>query len=149
MPFFILFFLIPIAEVFVFLQVGDEIGILQTLLLCLLTAIIGGALVRHQGLGTLFRARAEMNDGRLPVTELFDGLCLVAAGAMLITPGFVTDTIGFALLVPAFREVLRHWAARHFKLVQTATYDDGVVEGEYVRVERETISGADKNGSPH
>lgn len=143
MPFFILFFIIPVAEVFVFLKAGQYIGVLETLLLCLLTAIIGGALVRHQGFETLFRARREMDAGRLPVTELFDGLCLIAAGAMLITPGFVTDTIGFTLLIPPVRTFLRRWASKHFQLVEAGRFDDGVVEGEYVRMETQEISSKD------
>ncbi len=147
MPFFILFFIIPIAEVFVFLKAGQYIGVLETLLLCVLTAMVGGALVRHQGLGTLFRARREMNDGRLPVSELFDGLCLVAAGAMLITPGFVTDMIGFSLLVPPVRGLLRHWAGQHFQVATASSYDDGTVEGEYVRVDPERVSSKDADNT--
>ncbi len=135
MPFFIIFFLVPVAEVFVFLKVGQWIGVLETLLLCVLTAGIGGLLVRHQGLETLFKARREMQSGQLPVTELFDGLCLVAAGAMLITPGFVTDIIGFALLVPAMRTLLRRWAARHFQIVEMGQTDPDIVEGTYERVD--------------
>lgn len=113
MPFFILFILIPLAELYVFGAVGGRIGLFNALSLALLTAIIGGAIVRHQGLQTLKDVQTAMNQGKIPMGELFDGICLIAAGATLITPGFITDTIGFLLLVPAIRRGLRHIIATH------------------------------------
>jgi len=88
MLFFVLFLIIPIAEVAVFAAAGDEIGILNTLLLCVLTAIIGGYLVRKQGLATLLRSQENMRNGVLPIDEILDGLCIIVAGIMLCTPGF-------------------------------------------------------------
>lgn len=107
MPFFILFILIPLAEIFVFMKMSTIIGLGTSLLLALGTAILGGALVRHQGLQTMMNAQNSMNKGKIPSKDLFDGLCIVAAGATLITPGFITDFLGFSLLVPQVRDILR------------------------------------------
>lgn len=106
------FLLIPIAEIAVFIQVGDLVGLWPTLFGIVLTAIIGGLLVRRQGFETLRRSRASMDRNELPVAELFDGLCILIAGALLLTPGFLTDTMGFLLLVPPLRALLRKslWA---------------------------------------
>ncbi len=108
MPFFILFIVIPLSELFVFVTVSGEIGLGSALLISLITAILGGAVVRYQGMQTIRSAHEAMQHGEIPSKELFDGLCLVAAGATLITPGFITDALGFALLVPAFRTALRN-----------------------------------------
>ncbi len=107
MPFFLFFILIPLAEIIVFMNVSDVIGLGTALIIALLTAILGGAIVRYQGTQTLRAARGNMRRGVLPSHEIFDGLCLVAAGATLITPGFITDALGFALLIPPLREFLR------------------------------------------
>lgn len=103
---FILFLVIPLIEISLFIAVGDEIGILSTLLLCVLTAVIGASLLRQQGLKTLFTAQKQMDEGVLPLREIFDGFCLAIAGATLITPGFFTDFIGFMLLLPLIRDLL-------------------------------------------
>lgn len=97
---------IPIAEIAVFIVVGDQIGLGWTLASIFATAIIGTALVRHQGLQTLARVRASMNRKELPVQDLISGVCILVAGILLVTPGFVTDTIGFLLLIPPFRLAL-------------------------------------------
>lgn len=113
MPFLILFVLIPIAEVYTFINVGEEIGILKTLALCVLTALIGGYVVRQQGLGTLLKAQNNLRTGSLPLKELFDGFCIVIAGALLLTPGFVTDTLGFILLVPFLRSIIQNLLSKY------------------------------------
>ncbi len=107
------FIIIPLIEIWVFIEVGGQIGALTTVAICILTAVVGMAMLRAQGLATLMRARQQMDEGVLPAKELFDGLCLLVAGAFLLTPGFVTDGFGFVLLVPAFREALRVVAGRH------------------------------------
>lgn len=115
MPFLALFVIIPLAEIYTFINVGEEIGVFKTLLLCVLTAIIGGSIVKIQGLQTIFKARQSFMGGKMPVAEIFDGLCLVLAGALLLTPGFVTDIMGFSLLVPPFRAGLRGLLTRYGK----------------------------------
>lgn len=112
---------VPLLEIAVFIQVGDRLGLWNTLAVVILTAVIGTWLLRIQGLATLARVRSQINQGALPTRELFDGLCLLFAGALLLTPGFVTDTIGFALFIPQVRGILRHWIGRKLELSMTAT----------------------------
>ena len=104
---FFLFIGIPILEISVFISVGDAIGLWPTLATVFITAIIGTYLLRSQGLATLFCAQEHLNEGRFPMEELFDGLCLIVAGAFLLTPGFVTDGVGFLLFFPPFRYFIK------------------------------------------
>ncbi|WP_336366983.1 FxsA family protein [Marinobacter sp. C2H3] len=104
--FFGLFILLPIAEMAVLIKVGGIIGVFNTIGLVLLTAMIGGWLLRQQGLATLTRARARLNSGELPAQEVAEGLVLAAGGALLLTPGFITDTFGLLCLLPGSRQWL-------------------------------------------
>ena len=104
---------IPIVEIAVFIEVGGRIGVWPTVGLIVLTAAIGLGLLRHQGLGVLGRANAAQERGELPIDEVFDGLCLLVAGALLLTPGFVTDTLGLLLFAPPLRAALRRALGRH------------------------------------
>ncbi len=119
MPLIILFLVIPLIEIAVFVAVDDKIGLLNTLLLCIVTAIAGGLLLKYQGRATIMAIKSTMEKGTIPIGELFDGACLVAAGALLMTPGFVTDIIGFSLFLPPFRLLLRKfitkYGQKHFK----------------------------------
>lgn len=150
MPFLILFILIPLAEVYAFITVGEEIGVLKTLLLCVLTAAIGGFLVRQQGIETLMKAQHSIRTGTLPLDALFDGICLVIAGALLLTPGFVTDMIGFSLLIPAARRGLRQILTKYGKFEiytntefnQKRPNNDDIIEGNY----EEIVKNPDKIG---
>ena len=141
MPFIVIFLVIPFVELAVFANVSEHIGLWTTLSLAFLTAIIGGLLVKYQGLQTLMDIRRAMEQGKLPLNEIFDGFCLVAAGALLITPGFVTDTIGFALLVPPIRAGLRTFIKNHTDWAASASewhvrpYDSNIIEGEYEHVD--------------
>ena len=85
------------------MQAGNWIGIAPTLVMIVLTAVIGVSLLRQQGLSTLYKAQEKMNQGQIPAMEMVEGIMLAVAGALLITPGFFTDTIGFLLLVPPLR----------------------------------------------
>ena len=100
---------VPLIEIAVFIEVGGIIGLWPTIGIVIVTAVIGTAMLRQQGLATLQRARSELAAQRLPVKEIFDGLCLLVAGALLLTPGFVTDTFGFILLLPPLRLILGRW----------------------------------------
>jgi UPF0716 protein FxsA len=104
---------LPLLEVAVFIQVGGAIGIWPTIAATIVTALAGSLLLRAQGLAALTRARAQMDQGQLPAREMFEGLCLVLAGALLLVPGFVTDALGLLLFFPPFRELLRLLIARH------------------------------------
>jgi len=105
----LIFIGIPILEIALFIQAGDIFGLWPTLAAIVATAIIGGALIRAQGLATIDRARHSLDQGQAPVHEVFTGICLLLAGALLMTPGFLTDSIGFLLLVPPVRRSLGQW----------------------------------------
>ena len=85
------FILVPIAEIAVFIQAGELIGLWPTIAAVILTAIIGTAMLRQQGIATLMRLRATVDRGEMPLREVFDGACLLIAGVLLLTPGFLTD----------------------------------------------------------
>lgn len=105
----IAFIAVPIIEIAVFIEVGGWIGLWPTIGIVILTAVIGTAMLRQQGISILFRIQENLEANKLPVRELFDGVCLVIAGAFLLTPGFVTDSLGFALFVPLFRHAIAGW----------------------------------------
>ena len=105
----IAFIAVPIIEIAVFIEVGGWIGLWPTIGIVILTAVIGTAMLRQQGISILFRIQENLEANKLPVRELFDGVCLVIAGAFLLTPGFVTDSLGFALFFPPFRQAIAGW----------------------------------------
>lgn len=98
-----LFLLVPIIEIYLLIQVGQVIGAGWTIVLVVLTAVVGVALLRIQGLSTLGRAQQKLQQNELPAREILEGMGLLVAGALLLTPGFFTDTIGFLLLFPPTR----------------------------------------------
>jgi UPF0716 protein FxsA len=111
-PLIVFFFLaVPIIEIYLLIQVGQVIGAGWTVLLVVLTAVIGVWLLKIQGLSTLTRAQRRLQENELPAREIIEGRALVVAGAFLLTPGFFTDTIGFLLLFPPTRIWLASLAA--------------------------------------
>ena len=109
---FFLFLVLPIAELYVIIQVGQAIGIVPTLLLLILDGIAGAALARWQGRAAWERFNRALTAGRVPAKETFDGAMIILGGALLLAPGFITDFIGFALLIPPTRALLRGVVAR-------------------------------------
>jgi UPF0716 protein FxsA len=99
----VIFLLVPIVEIYLLIQVGQVIGAGWTICLVVLTAVIGVSLLKVQGLSTLNRAQRKMQENELPAREMLEGLGLVVAGALLLTPGFFTDAVGFFLLFPPTR----------------------------------------------
>jgi UPF0716 protein FxsA len=106
----LLFTLVPFVELALLIWIGDRIGFLPTVALILATGVLGASLARLQGLATWARFRRALEAGRLPGSELIEGLMILVAGAVLLTPGILTDLAGFALLVPAVRRLLVRWA---------------------------------------
>ncbi|WP_353565290.1 FxsA family protein [Haloferula sargassicola] len=102
------FITIPVIELFLFLTVGEWIGLPATLAIVLLTGFLGAYLTKSQGLRVLNRYRQSLSAGRLPHQEVMEGLLILVAGAMLLTPGFLTDTLGFLLLTPPVRAAVVH-----------------------------------------
>ncbi len=109
---FLLFLLVPLVEIWFLIQVGRVIGAGWTVFFVVFTAVLGAALLRAQGLTTLQRVQASLEAGRLPAAELLEGLLLLLAGALLLTPGFVTDALGFLLLLPPLRRQMAKWLIR-------------------------------------
>lgn len=99
----VIFLVVPIIEIYLLIQVGQVIGAGWTIVLVVLTAVIGVWLLRLQGLSTLMRAQQKLQGNELPAREILEGMGLVVAGALLLTPGFFTDSIGFLLLFPPTR----------------------------------------------
>ena len=104
---------VPIVEIIVFIEVGGFLGLWPTIGIVILTAIIGTGLLRLQGLATLYGAHESLLQNRFPIDEVFDGLCLILAGALLLTPGFITDAVGLLLFTPPLRVTLRQLLARY------------------------------------
>lgn len=102
----LLFFLIPLIEIYLLIEIGGVIGVGWTIFCVVFTAVLGAFLVRAQGFSTLNRIRAQMDQGQLPAVEMFEGLFLLIAGALLLTPGFFTDAIGFICLTPPLRRAI-------------------------------------------
>lgn len=111
----LLFIGIPILELAILLQVGEAIGVLGTVALVVLTGVVGAMLARLEGLKLLFDIRNDMNMGRMPAPRLVDGLLILIAGLVLITPGLLTDIVGFLLLIPVCREYFKKAIGEHMR----------------------------------
>lgn len=153
MPFLllvILFIGVPILEISLLLKVSGAIGGFKTILFVIFTAILGAYLVKQQGLATIAKFQQQANSGQLPAQAMLEGIALLFAGAVLLTPGFFTDAVGFALLVPIFRQQLISYLVSSGKIVSHADNanphspfqshphsgstnhsDSNVIEGEY------------------
>ncbi len=107
-----LFLLVPLAELALLIEVGRRIGTGPTLAIIVATAVAGAWLARQQGLAVLRGIRRQVEAGQVPSSGLVDGLLILIAGAMLLTPGLITDAAGFFLLLPAGRAVVRGWLRR-------------------------------------
>jgi UPF0716 protein FxsA len=107
-----LFIVVPLAELYVILKVGDAIGVVWTILLLAADSVLGSMLLRAQGRSVWRRFNAVLSEGRMPHRELIDGVLVIFGGAFLITPGFITDVVGLILLIPPTRAVVRRLAVR-------------------------------------
>lgn len=143
----LLFLIVPLVEIYLLIQAGGAIGALNTMALVVLTAVAGAWLLRWQGLATLRRVQQSLERGELPETALVEGVLLLLAGALLLTPGFVTDAVGFVLLVPNARVALAQMVIQRGVLRASAPPgrppeggrgEGRVIEGE---VERDDDSG--------
>lgn len=103
----LLFILVPVSELAIFIALGDKIGLAPTLGIIVLTAILGAYLTKSQGIKALNKYQQALAQGKLPHDEVMDGLMILIAGAVLLTPGFLTDAIGFSLLIPPLRRVIK------------------------------------------
>ena len=132
----VLFLVVPLLEIYLLIQVGQVIGAGWTVFLVVLTAVIGVALLKAQGISTLNRAQQKMQANELPAREILEGMGLVVAGALLLTPGFFTDAVGFVLLFPPTRIMLVKAVASRMVVTTSAqmhgrrqTRDSDVIDG--------------------
>jgi UPF0716 protein FxsA len=103
----LMFTLIPLVELWLLIEVGSIIGSFTTILLVASTGFFGVLLARSQGLQIFYRMQEEMRGGSVPADEILDGVCILVGGAVLLTPGLITDLIGFLLLIPVTRELIK------------------------------------------
>ena len=113
---FLAFTIIPIIEIYLLIEIGSMFGALTAVTLVILTGFLGAFLARMQGLQTLYRIQESLREGRMPSGELLDALLIVIAGLVLLTPGFLTDSAGFLLLIPATRNAIKNWLRRQIEL---------------------------------
>ncbi|MFL4469381.1 FxsA family protein [Tateyamaria armeniaca] len=137
---FIAFLTVPLIEIGLFIQIGGAIGLWYTLLIVVITAVIGTMLVRAQGMQALGQVKSSFNEMRDPSEALAHGAMILFSGALLLTPGFFTDAVGFALLVPAVRLAVFKWARARINVTTFSTHpqrppQSDVIEGEYAEVE--------------
>ena len=113
---FLAFTIIPIIEIYLLIEIGSIFGALTAVILVILTGFLGAFLARMQGLQTFFRIQESLREGRMPSGDLLDALLIVIAGLVLLTPGFLTDSAGFLLLIPATRNFIKYWLRRQIEL---------------------------------
>lgn len=154
--FAVLFLVIPILEIYILIKVGSSemLGPLWTIFLVVFTAVVGAFLLRQQGLSTLARLQGNLSQGKIPAQEMVEGVLLAVGGALLMTPGFVTDTIGFLCLLPFSRKFFAKGIIKRSTLQMNAQMggfsqgspfqhhqqhqhpnDTNIYEGEYTEVE--------------
>ena len=110
----VLFIALPLAEIVLLIEIGSRIGTLATLAILVLTAVLGASLAHREGLKVLWRIQEKMAQGIMPDEELIDGVLILAAGIVLLTPGLLTDAAGLLLLVPGSRLALKRWLRERF-----------------------------------
>ena len=112
---FLLFLVLPFVEIVLIIQIGSTIGVGPTLAIMVLSAVLGSWLCKREGLGVLRRLNESLDEGRIPTTELADGALILLAGALMVTPGFITDVTGLLLLIPPTRALVRTAVVARFR----------------------------------
>ncbi len=112
---FLLFAVIPMIELSLLIKVGSHIGLFNTIAIVILTAVVGAYMVKMEGLGVMYRIQKSMQEGIFPEDELINGMMILVAGALLLTPGFFTDVIGFLMVFPFTRNRIRIFAMKYIK----------------------------------
>lgn len=110
-----IFTIIPLVELFLLIKIGTVIGALATVAIVIVTGVVGAALTRKQGIGIWRNIRIEMERGVIPAEKMMDGLLILIAGFVLITPGIITDLFGFSLLIPGTRRLYKNWLKKRLK----------------------------------
>ena len=134
---FLCFLIIPFIEIYLLLQIGGIVGVMPTIFLVVFTAVLGAWLLRQQGLATFKRFQENMAQGVVPAFEMIEGPILLVGGALLLTPGFFTDVVGFACLVPGFRKMIAQYVIEKHLIQAGSPFqarkaeDNNVIEGEF------------------
>jgi UPF0716 protein FxsA len=141
----ILFLLVPLVEIYLLIQVGGIIGVIPTISLVVFTAVLGALILRFQGFTILQRVRSTLAQGEIPAIEMLEGVVLLISGALLLTPGFFTDTLGFLCLIPSLRRRLIIWFIRRHATISGASFHatgenerhhgPRIIEGESWRID--------------
>ncbi len=140
---FAFFLVVPFIEIYVLLQVGSIIGAFPTIFMVVFTAVLGAWLLRRQGFETWRRFQSNLQQGQIPAYEMIEGPILLVGGALLLTPGFFTDFLGFACLIPSLRRRIAQYLIEHHLLVvqgasafrKSASYNDSFIEAEFEKKE--------------
>ena len=103
----LIFIIVPLMEILLLIEIGSRIGTLNTIFIIILTGILGGFMMRHQGFTIIRNIQEDLSQGRMPTGELINGALVLVGGILLLTPGFFTDAVGFVLLIPATRGFIR------------------------------------------
>ena len=111
---FLAFTIIPFLEIYLLIEIGSYIGAVNTLMIVILTGFLGALLARHQGLKTMLKVRESLARGEMPAEHLLDALLIFLAGIVLLTPGFLTDLVGFTILIPTTRFHFKRWLRKKF-----------------------------------
>lgn len=111
---FLSFTIIPFLEIYLLIKIGSHLGAFNTVILVILTGLLGALLARFQGLQTMLKVRESLNRGEMPAEELFDALLIFLAGVVLLTPGFLTDLAGLIILIPNTRLLFKRWLRKKF-----------------------------------
>lgn len=124
-----LFIAIPLIELALLIQIGEWLGVAPTIGLVVVTGILGASLARWQGFKTFLKIQRELDSGRIPANELLDGLMILIGGLLLLTPGLLTDLLGFSLLIPPVRTWFRGWLKHRFQgILQRRRPQENVID---------------------
>ena len=135
---FLVVLIVPFVEIYLLLQVGGIIGAIPTIFLVILTAIIGAGLLRKQGFETFQRCQQNLAQGQIPAYEMIEGPIILIGGLLLLTPGFLTDILGFACLIPSLRRKIAQYVLENHLLQAASGFpktskSENILEGEFHR----------------
>jgi UPF0716 protein FxsA len=136
---FAFFLIVPFIEITLLMQVGSIIGVFPTIFMVVFTAVLGAWMLRRQGFATWQRFQTNLQQGQIPAYEMIEGPILLVGGALLLTPGFFTDILGFACLIPSLRRKIAQYVIEHHLLAaqsseifkQRSSFSNGAIEGEF------------------
>ena len=136
---FAFFLIVPFIEITVLMQVGSIIGVFPTIFMVVFTAVLGAWMLRRQGFATWQRFQSNLQQGQIPAYEMIEGPILLVGGALLLTPGFFTDILGFACLIPTLRRKIAQYVIENHLLAaqsgeifkQRSSFSNGAIEGEF------------------